>query len=72
MIQDEATMKAARIHSFGGPAVIVIEDVLRPVTATGEVLVRVVAAGVGPWDAIIREGKGKVSPQPPVPTENSV
>jgi len=25
-----------------------------------------VAAGVAPWDAIIREGKSKVSPQPPL------
>src|SRR5262249_38721929 len=29
-------------------------------------LVRVVAAGVAPWDAIIREGKSKVSPPPPL------
>ncbi len=59
-------MKAARIHSFGGPEVIVVEDVPRPAPAVGEVLVRVVAAGIGPWDALIREGKGKVSPQPPL------
>ena len=37
MIQNQATMKAARIHSFGGPEVIFIEDVPRPVTAAGEV-----------------------------------
>src|ERR1051326_1608339 len=60
-------MKAARIHNFGGPEVIVLEDVPRPVPATGEVLVRVAAAGVGPWDALIREGKSKVSPPPPLP-----
>jgi NADPH:quinone reductase-like Zn-dependent oxidoreductase len=30
------------------------------------VLVRVAAAGVGPWDALIREGKSKVSPPPPL------
>ena len=59
-------MKAARIHNFGGPEVIVVEDVPRPVPATGEVLVRVAAAGVGPWDALIREGKSKVSPPPPL------
>jgi len=59
-------MKAARIHKFGGPDVIVIEDVSRPVPAPGEVLVRVSASGVGPWDAIIREGNSKVSPQPPL------
>jgi len=60
------SMKAARIQSFGGPETIVIEDVPRPIPTTGEVLVRVVAAGVGPWDALIREGKSKVSPQPPL------
>lgn len=59
-------MKAARIHRFGPPDVIVVEDIPRPSPATGEVLVRVAAAGVGPWDAIIREGRSKVSPQPPL------
>ena len=59
-------MKAARIHSFGGPEVILVEDVPRPVPAPGEILVRVAAAGIGPWDALIREGKSKVSPKPPL------
>jgi NADPH:quinone reductase-like Zn-dependent oxidoreductase len=59
-------MKAARIHKFGGPEVIVVEDVPVPVPASGEVLVRVAAAGVGPWDALIREGQSKVSPPPPL------
>src|SRR6476646_4687520 len=59
-------MKAARIHRFGPPDVIVVEDIPRPSPATGEVLVRVAATGVGPWDAIIREGSGKVSPPPPL------
>src|SRR5215469_3022992 len=59
-------MKAARIHRFGSPDVIVVEDIPRPTPAAGEVLVRVVAAGVGPWDALIREGKSKVSPSPPL------
>lgn len=59
-------MKAARIHSFGPPDVILVEEVPRPSPATGEVLVRIAAAGVGPWDAIIREGKSKVSPPPPL------
>ena len=59
-------MKAARIHSFGGPEVIVIEDVPVPVPRSGEVLLRVAAAGVGPWDTLIREGKSKVAPPPPL------
>ncbi len=59
-------MKAARIHSFGPPDVVVVEDVPMPSPGPGEVLVRVMAAGVAAWDAIIREGKSKVSPQPPL------
>src|SRR5690242_4929337 len=59
-------MNAARIHRFGSPDVILVEDIPRPSPATGEVLVRVVAAGVGPWDALIREGNSKVSPPPPL------
>ena len=59
-------MRAARIHRFGPPSVIVIDDVSRPVPGHGEILVRVAAAGVGPWDALIREGKSKVSPPPPL------
>ena len=59
-------MKAARIHTFGPPEVVVIDDVSRPTPGKGELLVRVKAAGVGPWDALIREGKSKVSPPPPL------
>src|SRR4051812_15705352 len=59
-------MKAARIHTFGSPDVIVVEDTPRPTPTADEVLVRVAAAGVGPWDALIREGKSKVSPPPPL------
>ena len=61
-----AEMKAATIHTFGGPEVILIEDVPRPIPGAGEILVRVVAAGVGPWDSIIRKGDSKVAPQPPL------
>ena len=59
-------MKAARIHQFGPPEVVVIEELPRPEPGAGELLVRVQAAGVAPWDAIIREGKSKVSPKPPL------
>jgi NADPH:quinone reductase-like Zn-dependent oxidoreductase len=41
-------IKAARIHTFGPPSVIVIEELPRPTSRHGEVLVRVAAAGVGP------------------------
>ena len=59
-------MKAVRIHRFGPPDVVVVEDVPMPSPRPNEVLVRVMAAGVAPWDAIIRDGKSKVSPQPPL------
>jgi NADPH:quinone reductase-like Zn-dependent oxidoreductase len=59
-------MKAVRIHKFGGPDVLVIDDLPIPSPGPGELLLRVAAAGVGPWDAIIREGQSKVSPQPPL------
>ena len=59
-------MKAARIHRFGAPDVVVVEEVPRPAPAAGELLIGVAASGVGPWDALIREGKSKVSPPPPL------
>jgi NADPH:quinone reductase-like Zn-dependent oxidoreductase len=49
-------MKAARIHRFGPPDVVVVEEVPRPVPASGKLLVSVAATGVGPWDALMREG----------------
>lgn len=51
----EDKMKAARIHEFGSPDVIRIDDVPPPTPNEGEILVRVAAAGVGPWDALFRE-----------------
>ena len=56
-------MKAARVHRFGSPDVIQIDEIDVPVPAAHEVLVRVAVAGVGPWDSWIRAGKS-VLPQP--------
>ena len=53
-------MKAARIHHFGSPNVIRIDDIPCPAPSPGKVLVRVANAGVGPWDALIREQKSVV------------
>jgi NADPH:quinone reductase-like Zn-dependent oxidoreductase len=57
------TMKANRVHMFGGPEVILFEDVPRPTLGTGEVLVRGHASGVGQWDAWVRAGRSAL-PQP--------
>ncbi len=51
-----ALMKAVRIHSYGGPEVLVYEDAPKPEAAAGEVLVRVHAAGVNPMDWKLRQG----------------
>jgi NADPH:quinone reductase-like Zn-dependent oxidoreductase len=53
------TMKAIRIHNYGGPEVLQYEDAPRPEPQVGEVLVRVQAAGVNPIDWKIREGHMK-------------
>lgn len=50
------TMKAVRMHSYGGPEVLVYEDTPRPTPGPGEVLIRVYAAGVNPVDWKVREG----------------
>jgi NADPH:quinone reductase and related Zn-dependent oxidoreductases len=50
------TMKAVRIHTFGGPEVLTYEDAPKPTPGAGEALVRVRAAGVNPVDWKAREG----------------
>jgi NADPH:quinone reductase-like Zn-dependent oxidoreductase len=49
-------MKAVIINAFGGPEVLQIEDVARPVPAPDEILIRVHASGVNPVDWVVREG----------------
>ena len=50
------TMKAVRIHTYGGPEVIVYEDASRPTAGDGEVLIRVHATSVNPFDCAVRAG----------------
>jgi NADPH:quinone reductase-like Zn-dependent oxidoreductase len=50
-------MKAVRIHSFGGPDVMKLEEVPTSALAEDEVLIRVHGASVNPVDYKIREGK---------------
>lgn len=57
------TMKAVRLHAFGGPEVLVYEDAPRPVPKAGEVLVRVRAVGINPPDWYLREGYRMLPPE---------
>lgn len=61
--QSPSSMMAWRVHEFGPPEVMRFEQVPRPSPGAGEVLVKVEAIGVGPWDGWIRAGKSAL-PQP--------
>src|SRR6202167_4463516 len=50
------TMFAAAIDRFGGPEVITAHALPVPEIDAGEVLIAVDTAGVGGWDADVREG----------------
>lgn len=52
-------MKAIRIHEFGGPEVLKLEDAPRPKPNADEVLIKVFATSVNPVDWKIREGRRK-------------
>jgi NADPH:quinone reductase len=58
-------MKAVRIHQYGGPDVLVYEDVDTPQPGPGQVLVHVGAIGVNPIDVSIRADRFPTPRQPP-------
>lgn len=60
------TMKAIRVHRFGGPEVLRYETVPMPELAPGEVLIRVHAVGVNPPDWYLRDGYARQELPPDV------
>jgi NADPH:quinone reductase len=58
-------MKAIRVHQFGGPEVLKLEEVATPKSSAGEVLVRIHAAGVNPYDTYMRAGTYAIKPSRP-------
>ena len=58
-------MKAIRVHKFGGPEVMQIEEVPTPKPGPGQALVKIHAAGVNPADTYARTGNYAILPQLP-------
>src|SRR5204862_8029135 len=58
-------MKSILVREFGGPEVLKLEEVPTPRPAAGQVLVRIHAAGVNPYDTYMRAGTYSVRPAPP-------
>src|SRR5579875_1207971 len=60
-------MKAVRIHEYGGPEVLKIEEVEKPTPAADDVLIKVYATSVNPVDSKIRSGKNHKRYNNPLP-----
>ncbi len=56
------TMKAIRMHEFGGPEVLRYDEVAIPELKPGEVLIRVHAVGINPPDWYLRDGYKMLPP----------
>ena len=58
-------MKAIRVHEFGGPEVLKLEEVPRMSPGPNEALIQVKAVGVNPVETYIRAGT--YARKPPLP-----
>lgn len=58
-------MKAIQVHKFGGPEELRLEEIPMPKPAAGQVLVRIHAAGINPYDTYMRAGTYAVKPSLP-------
>src|SRR5262252_2031365 len=64
-IHAEIRMNAIRVHEFGGPEVIKLEEVPDLQPGPGQVVLRVHAVGVNPVDNYVRAGTYAVKPTLP-------
>src|SRR5258708_2041229 len=58
-------MQAILVREFGGPEVLKLEEIATPKPAVGQILVRIHAAGVNPYDTYMRAGTYAI--KPPLP-----
>jgi NADPH2:quinone reductase len=58
-------MKAIRVHEFGGPEVMKLEEVADLTPGAGQVVVRLHAAGVNPVESYVRTGTYAMKPNLP-------
>jgi NADPH:quinone reductase len=63
----QTAMKAIRVHTFGGPEVLQLEQVPDPVPGPNQVLIRVRAIGVNPVETYLRSGSNPKLPLPYTP-----
>jgi NADPH:quinone reductase-like Zn-dependent oxidoreductase len=55
-MENKSMMRAARVHAYGGPETMRVEEAQVPVAGPGERLVRLAAASVNPIDWKMRQG----------------
>ena len=60
-------MKAIRVHEFGEPEVLKLEEIPEPQVGSGQVLIKVHAVGVNPYEAYIRAGTYFAAASRPLP-----
>ncbi len=58
-------MKAIVVNDFGGPEVLAFHEIDGPSASAGQLVIRVMAAGVNPVDTYIRSGTHAVKPKLP-------
>jgi NADPH2:quinone reductase len=58
-------MKAIIVNEFGAPDVMKYQEVAMPLPGIGQVLVKIMAAGVNPFEAYIRSGAYPLKPKFP-------
>ena len=62
-----AKMTAVRVHEFGGPEVLRIEQVHTPETKPGTLLIRIEAVGINPVETYVRSGSNPSLARPYTP-----